>query len=194
MDGFLQRPTAPANNPGRDIGRRQHLPDRLLHQPSSGRPPQDHRPTCRSSARWRSTTRCSTGTSARSPARRSRTASTSTRDAPTGTTTRDTISTLPTIWDQLSPDPEHAGRADRRVLLPRPAVPGVVGHEVPAVLAPVRGRRHRRGRAFRCRRRRSSTPCAAGQPAERELHRPGVRHRGQRHLRRRPPAGRRPAR
>ena len=40
MDGFLQRPTAPADNPGRHAGRRQHLPGRLLHQPATTTPAQ----------------------------------------------------------------------------------------------------------------------------------------------------------
>ena len=35
LDGFLQRPTTPGEQPGRDPRRGEHLPDRLLHQPQS---------------------------------------------------------------------------------------------------------------------------------------------------------------
>ena len=90
-------------------------------------------------------------------------------------------------------DPQQPGDSDRRVLLPRPAVPGALGHEVLPLLASVRHRRrrcardsgdhavvHRRG--------------GAGRPAQRQLHQSGVQPRGQRHLGRQSSAGGHPAR
>ena len=107
MDGFLQRPTAPADNPGVTLATANTFPigyyTNLTPTAAARRCP-----TCPSSGRWPSTTRCWTGTSARSPARPSRTASTSTRRDRPGPQ-HVTISMLPTIWDQLSPIPNTQG-------------------------------------------------------------------------------------
>ena len=109
MDGFLQRPTAPAGNPGVTLAKANTFPIGYytnLHP--DGTPQGGARPAGDRRA-WPRTTRCSTITSARSRARRSRTGSTSTRRGPTGTTTAATSRKLPTIWDQLSPIPNTQG-------------------------------------------------------------------------------------
>ena len=86
MDGFLQRPTAPADNPGVTLAAANTFPIGYytnLH-PDGRHKSQPDLPVIGALA---STTPSWTATSARSRARPSRTASTSTRRGPTATTT-----------------------------------------------------------------------------------------------------------
>ena len=185
MDGFLQRPTAPASNPGRDAGRGQHVPDRLLHQP----PPRRHRrkavpdlPVIGALAENYTVLDryfCSFAGET-FPNRFYQHAARTDRDH-NNTTHLEAADDLGSALAHA----QHPGHPDRRVLLPGPAVPGAVGPEVLPVLAPVRRRRHRRARdpGHHPVLHRHGRP---GQPAKRQLRRPRVRHRGQRNLRRRP--------
>ena len=191
MDGFLQRPTAPANNPGVTLARRNTFPigyyTNRKHQTAAAR----RCPTCRSSARSRSTTRCSTITSARSPERPSRIASTSTRPDGPRSQQLDAVG-LPSIWDQLSPIPNTKGVPTGGYFfrdLPFLALWGTkyfpfwhmfAGSDADVLGIPIQTL--------------SFIDTVAGATAQRQLHRPGVRHGGQRDIGRRPSAGRHPAR
>ena len=109
MDGFLQRPTTPADNPGVTLAAANTFPIGYYTNLNHDGTPQGRCRTCPSSARWPSSTRRWTATSARSPARPSPTASTSTRAQTDRDHNSEVASTLPTIWDQLSPIPNSSG-------------------------------------------------------------------------------------
>ena len=189
LDGFLQRPTTPAGQPGRDPRRGEHVPDRLLHQPQPRRNAARPCPTCRSSARWPSSTRRWTATSARSPARPSRTASTSTRARPTGTTTprrrprcRPSGTSSPRSPTPTASPPAATTTATRPFLALWASPGDRAGGDlqVPGVLPPLRRRRrlHRRALGRHVVRRGLRERHAA----ERLLHRPRLRQRGDRDL------------
>jgi hypothetical protein len=169
MDGFLQRPTPPANNPGVKLaaantfpigyytnrhrdGRHKEAPDLPVIGALA-----EHYTVLDRLVRRRDLPQPVL------PARRA--------DRP-GPQLRYAVHAAIHLGSAIA-GPEHPGHPDGRLLLPGPAVPRSVGPEAPPVLAPVRQRRRRRTRHPGSH---AVVPGHRGrrQPAEHQLHRPGV--------------------